>query len=123
MILIGFEHIPHQKLEKVDSIEDISKTQANSVVLFEYDQELLNYCFENSLPSAVKITTVLQGLYCHNLGAKYIIVEDNLALAIQDIADHYLFDSKILVEVDDQNKIESYAKQHMDGVISTKFLG
>ncbi len=122
MILIGFEHIPHQELEKVDSIEDISKTKANSTVYFEYNIELLSYCFENSVSSAVKVTNVLQGLYCHNLGVKYIIVEDDIALAVQDIADHYLFDSKILVQIDDQNKIESYAKQHIDGVIDKTLL-
>jgi hypothetical protein len=123
LILLGFEHIPYPKIEKIDAIKDIESTSANSVVYFNYKQELLNYCFENSVPYAVKIDSILQALYSHNLGAQYIIVEDELVVKVQDLADHYLFDSKIIVPIQSVDQIESKAIQHIDGVINTKILG
>lgn len=123
MILIGDDNIPYGMISKIKAIADIEKTQANSVVLFDFDCKLLNYCVNNDIQSAVVIQSTLESIYAHNLGAKYIICQKELVEQIQDLADHYLFDSKVLAIIEDSSEIESLAKKHIDGVIYSKVLG
>ena len=56
-------------------------------------------------------------IYASNLNASYIIVEKDLAHSAQNIANEYLFDAKILVSIQDENEIEEFALNSIDGVI------
>ena len=123
MILIGDVDIPFEKIQRVHSKEDIKNTQSNSIVLFDFDIELLSYTQKNNVSSAVIIKDTLESIYAHNLDAKYIITKKELASKIQDLADHYLFDSKVLAIIEDKKEIEELAVAHIDGVIYSKVLG
>jgi len=117
MIIIGDDLVPFEELNLINSIEDIKKTKANSTLLFFYNEELLKYCYENELFSAIVVKSIKEAIYSNSLNAKYIICEKKLAKKLQKIADNYMYDSKILAIVDSNNEFEEIAKSEIDGVI------
>jgi hypothetical protein len=117
MIIIGDPNFSSEMITKITKIEDIQNTEPNSTVLFDFDMDILKYCMENDLSSAVVVRNILEVLYGHNLGARYIILSKELAPKAQDLADHYMFDSKILVVIKEEQEIEDLALAHIDGVI------
>jgi len=118
MIIIGDNSIPYSDtFTTIKSIDEIKTTPPNSVVLFEFDIDILKYTYENNISSAVLVTNIKQTIYAHNLNTTYIIVEKNLAKTIQNIAETYMFDSKILTQIKHDDEIEEIALLGIDGVI------
>lgn len=101
----------------IKDIEDIKNTPSNSIVCFDYDLKLMKYCQKNSISFAVKISSIKEAVFANNFGAKYLIVTKTKAKEIQDIANEYLFDSKVLVKIVFDWEIEIFAKLGIDGVI------
>ena len=102
---------------KIKDIEDISNSPPNSVVLLDYDLEMMKFCKENSISFAVKIKNIKEAVFANSFGAKYVIVDKKNAKEIQDIANEYLFDTKVLVKIVFDWEIEDFAKKGIDGVI------
>lgn len=123
MILIGDSNISCETLIKIEKKEDIENTIPNSTVLFSYDLDTLHYTMENAIQSAVVVETLLEAIYAHNCNVRYIISTQELAIQIQDLADHYMYDSKVLALINSSSEIEELAKKHIDGVIYKKLLG
>ena len=117
MILIGDTNIPYEKITKIDSIKDILSTQPNSTVLFSFNFEILKYTQLHNINSAVIVDSIKDIVYANSLESRYIIVDENIAKQAQKIADNYMFDSKILVNISDENEIERMAIDEIDGVI------
>jgi len=117
MILIGDENIAYESIKRIYAIEDISSTKPNSTVLFDLNIELLKYTQLNNINSAVIVNNIKDVVYASNLDARYIIVKKDISKIVQKIADNYMFDSKILVIIDDENEIEKSAIDEIDGVI------
>ena len=117
MIILGDEIVPYENICFISTIDEIGNTKANSTLLFFYDVELLKYCYENELSSAVIVTSITEAIYCNSLNAKYIISDKHLAIQIQKIADNYMYDSKNLVIIDSNEEFEHIAKDEIDGVI------
>ena len=117
MILIGDELVPYGQISFISNIEQINSTKANSTILFNYDEVLLKYAYENELSSAVIIKSIKDAIYCNNLNVKYIISEKTLASQIQKIADNYMYDSKNLAIIDSNDEFEEIAINEIDGII------
>jgi hypothetical protein len=117
MILIGDELVPYGQILFISNIEQINRTKANSTILFNYDEVLLKYAYENELSSAVIIKSIKDAIYCNNLNVKYIISEKALSKQIQKIADNYMFDSKNLGIIDSNDEFEEMAITEIDGII------
>ncbi len=117
MILIGDELVPFETISKIKDIEDIKSTKSNSTVLFNFDEAILKYCFENELSSAVTINCIKEAIYANSLNAKYIICDTSLALKVQKIADNYMFDTRILAIIESSDEIEKIALNEIDGAI------
>jgi hypothetical protein len=117
MILIGDELIPYGQILFISNIEQINNTKANSTILFNYDEMLLKYAYENELSSAVIVKSIKDAIYCNNLNVKYIISEKSLSVQIQKIADNYMFDSKNLAIISSNNEFEEIANDEIDGII------
>ncbi len=117
MILIGDDNISYENIEKIDSIKDISSTKPQATALFDFDLEILKYTQTNDINSAVIVNNIKEVIYASSLNARYIIVENNLSKVAQKIADNYMFDSKILVIIKDENEIEQSAIDEIDGII------
>lgn len=117
MILIGDELVPYGQISFISNIEQINSTKANSIILFNYDEVLLKYAYENELSSAVIVKSIKDAIYCNNLNVKYIISEKSLSKQIQKIADNYMFDSRNLVIIDSNDEFEEMAITEIDGII------
>ena len=117
MILIGDDLVPYGQISFISNIEQINSTKSNSTILFNYDEVLLKYAYENELSSAVIIKSIKDAIYCNNLNVKYIISEKTLASQIQKIADNYMYDSKNLAIIDSNDEFEEIAINEIDGII------
>ncbi|PPK61276.1 hypothetical protein B0F89_11141 [Malaciobacter marinus] len=122
MILIGDKNIPYETLTKVSTIEELVKTKANTMIVFEYTQNLVDYCFKNDLSYAVIIKDLKEAIYANALEAKYIICDKQLAKNIQNTADNYMFDSKVLAIIESNEEFEDITKEQIDGVIYNYLL-
>ena len=122
MIILGDKIIPYENTSFISSIGEIENTKANSTLVFIYDVELLKYCYENELSSAVIVTSLTEAIYCNSLNAKYIISDKHLAIQIQKIADNYMYDSKNLVIISSNEEFEDVVKDEIDGVIYKDLL-
>ena len=120
MIVIGHPWIKSQHFVKVFSAEDIKNTQTNDIVLLEplvNSYSYAQYCQNNSIAYAVAVKTLDDAVFANALGAAYMICEEAAALMIQPIAQEYLFDTRILVLIDNEKDISKIAKGGIDGVI------
>ena len=72
---------------------------------------------QNNLSFALEAATVSEVVFAHNLGAKYILVKENLAKSAQNIAENYLFDAKILCRLESGTDLSEKISEGIDGVI------
>ena len=117
MILIGDKLVPFEDVFLIKNIKDIENTKANSTVLFDFNEEILTYCYKNELFCAVVVNSIKEAIYCNNLNVKYIISEKELSIELQKIADNYMYDSKNLVIINSNEEFDHIAKDEIDGVI------
>lgn len=122
MILIGNPNISYEVIEQISSIEDIKDTQPNSTLLFDFDMKLLKYTQANDIRSAVLVHNISDVIYASNLGAFYIIPNSDILLKTQKLADNYVFDSKILAIIENDEEMEQMALEEIDGVIYKSIL-
>ena len=122
MILIGDKLVPFEDIFLIKNIKDIENTKANSTVLFDFEEEILTYCYKNELFCAVVVNSIKEAIYCNNLNVKYIISEKELSIELQKIADNYMYDSKILAIIDSNEELVQVAKLEIDGIIYRNLL-
>jgi NAD(P)H-dependent flavin oxidoreductase YrpB (nitropropane dioxygenase family) len=104
----------------VFSHDDITSSKPGQIVLLEPlvdSHKLAQYCQENKIPYAVVVNSIDDAIYANALGASYMICEEDAALMIQPIAETYLFDSKVLVLIQNEKEIAKIARGGIDGVI------
>ena len=122
MILIGDKLVPFEDIFLIKNIKDIENTKANSTVLFDFNEEILTYCYKNELFCAVVVNSIKEAIYCNNLNVKYIISEKELSIELQKIADNYMYDSKILAIIDSNEEFEQTTIAQIDGVIYRELI-
>lgn len=123
MIIIGNSNIPFIDIQTVQSKSDITNTKSNCTVAFKYDIELLKYCSTNGLKSLVMVQNLQEAIFANSLNALYIVTDNNLSKKIQKIAENYMFDSKIIEIINNDDEIESIAVDGIDGVIYKRLIG
>ena len=120
MIIIGHPWIESKRFCTITTQEELTASTAEDVVLLEplnKSYTLAHYCKKNMITFAVKVDALTEALFSNALGASYIICEADIAKQIQPIAQEYLFDTRILVPIDDEKEIEKLAHASIDGVI------
>jgi hypothetical protein len=122
MILIGDPLVPFECIQRINSLLDIQDTKPNSTVLFSYNEALMSHCFKNNIPYALEVKNIKEAIYGNALHAKYIISQKENGLALQKIAQNYLFDSKILAIITSNEELEEIAQLEIDGVIYRHIL-
>ena len=118
MIILNHPLIPAPTLTPIASKADIVTTKANEVVWFDYDLELLRYCYDQQILAAVHIDKASEAVYANALGAKFVTMELDLAKEVQKIAEHYLFDTKVIAMLDER-LLEKAIEMGIDGVYLT----
>ncbi len=122
MILIGDKNIPYENIKIVYDIDDIKNTKANSIVLFDFNIALLKYTQLNDVKSAVLVHNIKDVIYASNLDAFYIIPNNDILIKTQKLADNYMFDSKILAIIENDEELEQMALEEIDGVIYKELI-
>lgn len=122
MILIGDKLVPYEDFSFITSSSKIEDTKSNSTVLFNYNEEILKYCYKNNISNAIIVNSIKEAIYANALESKYIIASIVLAKEIQKIADNYMFDSKILAIIETNDELEQIASFEIDGVIYQDLL-
>jgi len=120
MLVFGHPWIESPRFIKVFSIDEISKTKADDILLLEPLNVSINiakYCQKNNLKFAVTVNNTRDAIYVNALGADYMLCQFEQAILIQKIADDYLFDTKVLVVIEDDKSIDMMIKFRIDGVI------
>ncbi len=126
MIIIGHAYIPSKNFVKVTSIEAIKKTKTEDVLVLQNldsSYEIAKYCMENNIRYAIYVSTIKDALFVNSLQATYMITSVSDASVFQPIAQEYLFDTRILAEIENTNSIEALAKSSIDGVIFKEAIG
>ena len=117
MLIFNHSLLDSEKFYDIQSIDDISKTPSNSIVRFSFSEknvELLKFCKDNGISCSIDIKNIEQALIASSLEASYLIVSEQNAKKIQEVAETYLFDSKVLVT---SKNIEEFALLGIDGII------
>ena len=110
----------YEEFYKVKTLEDIKNSPSNSTLIFDYCESnltLFEFCKNNNIPYGVNINSIKELIFISNLKAKYAFT-DNIENAIdfQKIAENYLLDTKIILLVENFDKIEEIAKYGIDGI-------
>lgn len=123
MIILGDDLVPFEETSFIKEIENIKNTKVNSTILFDFNENFLKYSYENNLFVGVIVHTLKEALYANALHAKYIICDKPLDKTIQDVAENYMFDSKILTIIEASDELEIVAIDKIDGAIYKNLLG
>jgi hypothetical protein len=122
MIVIGHKDIAYENIYNITNIDDIRNTPANSIVTHNYDITMIKYAQVNNIRNAIKVKNITQAIFCNALEVDYILVEENISKVIQNIAQNYMFDTKILEIISKEDDIENVAIKEIDGCIYESIL-
>ena len=120
MLIYGHRFIQSPSFYHVQSIEAIQNSPSSSTLLLEFSEknlDIIEHLRANSIEFAIEVNNITDTMYASALEASFIIVETALASTVQNIANNYLFDAKILVLVEKEEDIEEIAILGVDGVI------
>jgi len=120
MLLFGHKFIPSESLYHIQNIDSIKNTPPASVIYIEFSEDnldIINHANDNQISFALNVQNITQLIYASALGAKYILVSQEMAKTAQNIAENYLFDAKIVVHISDNEEIEALALLGCDGAI------
>jgi len=122
MLIIGDKLIPSEIFCKIGSIQDIENTKPNSILVFKFDKNILAYCLNNHILTAPIIDNITQSVIANAMNAKYQICNKSISRQLQNLAENYIYDSKILAIISDEKEIEELAMQGIDGVIYNSYI-
>jgi hypothetical protein len=120
MILFGHPLISSEYFYHIESIEAISNTPANSIVALFFEEQnldILTHLRDNKIRFALYISSEVEAVLCENLGATYLIVNPKNGADIQKVAEHYLFDAKVLGYCEEVESLQKLIDMRLDGVI------
>ncbi len=120
MLIFGHRFIKSDTFFHVSNIDALDNTPPSSTVYLSFSEEnldIINHAIQNDISIALSVENITQIIYASSLEASYIIVSKDLAKIAQDIANNYLFDAKILANIENEEEIEELALLGVDGVI------
>ncbi len=120
MLIFGHPFLQFEHFYHIHDIDAITKTPSSCILFIEFHEnnlDIIKHVQLNDLDFALEVKTLKDAIFGENLGAKYIICEKDIAKSIQNRAEHYLFDAKILCRVEDDEEIEVLALEGIDGVV------
>jgi len=119
-MLILEKPFSNEEFYEAATIDDIKNSPNNATLIFKYCDssiELYYFCQINNIPYGVFVSDIKELIFCANLGAKYIFCDTiKNAKNFQKIVDDYLLDSKIVLLVDDFDKIEEATHYGIDAI-------
>lgn len=120
MQIFGHDFIENDKFTFVSGIDEIKNTPPNSIILMNFEKDIITYCKKQDLVFGVHVTSIKELVLSSASNASYLLVDKNFSKEAQNIANEYMYDAKVLLISKDENDIEFCAKNGIDGII---FLG
>lgn len=120
MLLFGHPYVASETFYHIESLEAIRRTPPNSVVTLFFTPEnldLIEHLRTHGIRFALHIDSVTDAVIGENLRATYLIVSPKSGVEIQRVAEHYLFDAKVLGYVEDMSSLEKLIDLRLDGAI------
>jgi len=120
MLLFGHPYIDFRPFYHIDEIDEIERTPANGTLFIHFKEsnlDIIRHMQQNKLSFALEAANLSEVVYAHNLGAKYILVKEELAKSAQNVAENYLFDAKILCRLEKEANLDEKISEGIDGVI------
>lgn len=120
MILFGHPYVPSERFYHIDSIEAVRHTPANSILVLFFAPEnldIIDHLRRNGIRFALFVETQSDAVIAENLRASYLIVNPKNGPAIQKVAEHYLFDAKVLGYINDMDDLQELIDMRLDGAI------
>jgi len=105
---------------EVSTGESLSFEDNGELRYFRFNSdELSNYkeLCENGKDIAIGVSDLKELVYACNIGVKYAIANKEDALIMQKIVDSYMYDTKLLAIVYEEDEIEWAAASEIDGVV------
>jgi len=121
MEIFGHDFIENRQFYFISKIEDIKKTSPNSVILCDFNKEIITYCKNQDILFGVKVRNIKELILSSASNASYLLTNREFAKEAQNIANEYMFDAKILLISKDENDIEFCAKNGIDGILFDEF--
>lgn len=125
MLLFGHRFIKSESFYHISDIEDVSKTPSNSIVYLKFSEEnldIIEYLNNNHIAFALGVKNVTELIYASQLQASFMILSKKMAKTAQNLADNYLFDAKILAQIEKEEEIEELALLGIDGAVFTEAI-
>jgi len=119
MLLFGHSFIKNRSFYHTSSIDAIKNTPPSSTLFIEFSEanlDIIKHMQENELSFALSVTSIEELIYACALGASFILVQTDMAKSAQNIAETYLFDAKVLVQIESDTEIQEMALLGIDGV-------
>ncbi|WP_456457833.1 hypothetical protein [Nitratifractor sp.] len=120
MLIFGHPWVEGPRFVKIFTVEEIDGSKAREILLLEplnVSIDLVRHCRRNGLAFALTISTLKEALLANALGAAYVLCQHEIGIEIQKVAEEYLFDTKVLVLVEEEREIETMARFGIDGVV------
>jgi hypothetical protein len=120
MILFGHPLLSSERFYHIESLEAIAKTPSNSIIaLFFAPQniDIIVHLDNNKIRFALYVTSTTEAVLAENMNANYLIVHPKVGQEIQKVADHYMFDAKVLSYIDQEDQLEKLIDMRLDGAI------
>jgi len=125
MITLGyFESIDnHPKVLFKPNLSALDTTPAGSIVLTTYNEADIT-AYEAYAPVlGIIVYSMKEFVVVAKCGVKYAVAGYGLAKRLQKAADSYLYDTKVLAMIDNEEEIEQAADDELDGVIRADLIG
>lgn len=113
MIIIGGR-------KEISSASELSLSNSGDLRYFKFDvNELANYkkLVEDEIDVALGVVDIKELIYACNIGVKYAIANKEDAAIMQRIVDSYMYDTKLLAIIYEEDEIEWAASAEIDGVV------
>ncbi len=120
MRLFGHPLIPSERFYHIESLEAIAKTPSNSIIALFFSPQnldLIVYLRANKVRFALYVASTTEAVLAENMNADFLLVHPKIAQEIQKVADHYLFDAKVLGYIDQEDQLEKLIEMRLDGAV------
>lgn len=120
MLFFGHRFLENESFYHITDIEAISKTPPSSTLFLDFNEnnlDIIKHLNQNSLSFVLSVTNITEIVYASTLNAKYICISAELAKTAQSIAEDYMFDAKILAQIEVEKEIEELVLLGVDGVV------
>jgi len=120
MLIFGHPFIASPSFYHISEITDIERTPSNSTLFVEFSEnnlDIIKHMQAHGLTYALEVKDLESLVFAHLLESKYIVVSETLSKSAQNVAENYLFDAKVLCRVAQDQALESFIVEGIDGVI------